>query len=121
LVCAQVKAPVAPAVAFSALACAIDESVPPVDSRSARAVSAPGLVHVCDVTARSGELTTTSTTHAPLSVVVICACVSSPEAFCSPTIVAAVSGSPLEMQPRYCVTIAAQLSVRPLPVIVCPV
>lgn len=61
-VCAHVKAPVAPAVAFRALAWAIEVSVPPVERRSALAVSDAGEVAAWVVTATSGELATTKTT-----------------------------------------------------------
>ena len=119
--CVHVNAPVGPAVAISRLACAIEVSVPPVDCRCARSGRTPGNTHAWPETGKSGEFATTSTTHAPASIVVICACVTLAEAFCSPTIVAPANGSLPVSAPRYCVTIAAQLSVRPLPVIVCPV
>ena len=94
--------------------------MPPVDSFSARSVNVPGNVQACELTAKSGELATTKTTHATTVVVVIWACVSLPEAFSSPTIIALSNGSPEASAPRYTVRIAAQEFVRPVPVTVCP-
>ena len=98
-VCAQVKAPVPPAVAFSCDACATEVSVPPVDSLSALSVRVPGEVEDWLETAKSGELTTTNTTQAPLVEVIIWACVSFPEALFSPTTVASANGSPVLTAP----------------------
>lgn len=75
-------------------------SVPPVDNLSARSVNTPGFVQAPDETSKSGEFATTKTTQALATVVLISACVSFPEAFCSPTIVAAASGSPVASAPR---------------------
>ena len=54
-----------------------------------------GDVQACVVTARSGEFDHHQHDPRARDLVVIWACVSSPEAFCSPTIVASANGSPL--------------------------